>query len=182
MQYAIIKTAWGAFGFVTRGKELVATFLPEPRQSLKRAIKTAYPEATESPQLMPRFRKQVGDYFAGKRTAFPVSLDLSEVPEFSRRVLEACRRIPYGRTATYAELARVVGRPGAARAVGGAMANNPVPLIIPCHRVLRSDGTLGGFSGSDGVKTKKCMLVLENALPKTKPAPKKKPIRRSKCL
>ncbi|MBU0717701.1 MAG: methylated-DNA--[protein]-cysteine S-methyltransferase [Planctomycetes bacterium] len=181
MQYAIVKTAWGAFGFVTRGKELVATFLPESRQSLKRAIKTAYPEATETPHLMPRFRKQVDDYFAGKRTAFSVDLDLSEVPEFRRRVLEACRRIPYGRVATYAELARAVGCPGAARAVGGAMAHNPVPLVIPCHRVLRSDGSLGGFSGSNGVKTKKRMLALEDALPETKPAPRKKPVRRAKC-
>jgi O-6-methylguanine DNA methyltransferase len=95
-------------------------------------------------------------------------VDLSGIPivtdsisPFARRVLGECRRIPYGETATYGELASRVGRPRAARAVGGALRHNPVPLIVPCHRVLRSDGGLGGFSAPGGIDVKRRLLALE---------------------
>ncbi len=161
MQYSILETTRGSFGFVARGGRLVATFLPHPRGNVRRAIAKAHPDAVEAPALLPRFRRQVAAYFAGKPTKFAVEVDLADVPPFRRQVLEACQRIPYGKTASYGDLARAAGKPGAARAVGGAMAGNPLPLVIPCHRVLRSDGTLGGFSSPDGVKEKKRLLVLE---------------------
>ena len=104
------------------------------------------------------------DYFAGKPTKFAVDIDFTDHPPFREAVLRACRRIPYGKTASYADLARAVGKPRAARAVGTAMAHNPVPLVIPCHRVVRSDGSLGGFSTPRGVKEKKRLLLLEGAL------------------
>jgi len=95
-------------------------------------------------------------------------VDLSGIPivtdgvsPFDRRVLAECRRIPYGETTTYRELASRVGRPRAARAVGGALRHNPVPLIVPCHRVLRSDGGLGGFSAPGGIDVKRRLLALE---------------------
>ncbi|MGB2985085.1 MAG: methylated-DNA--[protein]-cysteine S-methyltransferase [Phycisphaerae bacterium] len=161
MRYIIFKTAWGAFGYVARGKRLVATFLPQSESSIRRAIRKRWPDAVETPDLLPRLRKQVIDYFAGKPTKFTVEVDLSGVPPFRQDVLKACWRIPYGGTASYADLAQTAGRPGAARAVGGAMAHNPLPLVIPCHRVLRSDGSLGGFSSPRGIKEKERLLLLE---------------------
>ncbi len=168
-KYAIFQTAWGPFGIVVRGTgrpvrwRLVATFLPQPRERIQRTIARRWPDAVGSSDLLPRFRKQVVDYFAGRRITFDVGLDLTDASPFHRLVLEACHRVPYGKTSSYGELARVVGNPAAARAVGGAMASNPLPLVIPCHRVLRSDGSMGGFSSPSGVKLKERLLRLENA-------------------
>jgi len=92
-------------------------------------------------------------------------LDLSLVPPFERAVLQALRRIPPGQVRTYGEIARAVGRPSAARAVGTACARNPLPLLIPCHRVVRSDGKLGGYSLRGGVVLKRQLLEAEGALP-----------------
>jgi methylated-DNA-[protein]-cysteine S-methyltransferase len=161
MEYTVFKTKWGVFGFVAHGRRLIATFLPQGEASLRRAIARRYPDAVEVKELLPRLRRQVIDYFAGKPTKFAVDADLSAVTPFQQRVLERCRRIPYGKTATYADLARAAGRPGAARAVGGVMASNPLPLVIPCHRVLRSDGSLGGFSSPQGTRGKKRLLAME---------------------
>ena len=161
MRYAIFDTAWGAFGLVTRDRRLVGTMLPQPKAYLRRAIRESWPDAVEAKDLLPRFRKQVIEYFAGKRTVFNIEIDLSDVPAFRRQVLEQCRRIPYGQTASYADLARAAGNPRAVRAVGGAMANNPLPLVIPCHRVIRSDGSLGGFSSYRETELKARLLRLE---------------------
>ncbi len=97
-------------------------------------------------------REQLGEYLDGKRKRFDLSVDLSAVAGFRRDVLQALKRVPYGRLLSYGELAERVGRPGAARAVGGAMATNPIPIIVPCHRVVAADGSLGGFSGGLHVK------------------------------
>ena len=86
---------------------------------------------------------------------------LAWITPFARKVLGACRKVPQGRTTTYRALAEQVGQPRAARAVGGVMAANPIPLIVPCHRVLRSDGGLGGFSGPGGNATKLRLLEHE---------------------
>ena len=85
----------------------------------------------------------------------------SEIPPFDREVLEAIRRIPFGATVSYADVARAIGRPGAARAVGGALSRNPLPLILPCHRVIRANGEEGGYSG--GAEHKRRMLKWESA-------------------
>lgn len=165
MEYAIIDTAWGAFGYVARNDRLVATFLPAAKKQILPHIRSRWPEAVEKPKLLPAFRKQVEVYFQGCRTRFSVKLDLSHLPPFRESVLEACRTIPFGETVSYSQLAEKAGRPGAARAVGSAMASNPLPLVIPCHRVVRSDGSYGGFSSPEGVKQKEQMLLLENARP-----------------
>ncbi len=165
MRYTIFRTAWGYFGFVARGKSLISTYLPQQAEDLGRAIRDGWPQAVEDREALPRFRRNVVGYFEGKSAKFAVEIDLSEVPTFQRMVLEACGCIPYGKSASYADLARAVGKPGAARAVGGAMAHNPFPLVIPCHRVVRSDGSLGGFSSPRGLKEKVRLLRLENALP-----------------
>jgi methylated-DNA-[protein]-cysteine S-methyltransferase len=103
--------------------------------------------------------REILEYLSGRRRKFTVPLDLAGLPPFHEKVLAAARRIPYGRTATYGELAARAGSPRAARAVGQAMARNPVPLIIPCHRVVASGGGLGGFGG--GLDLKRRLLDLE---------------------
>ena len=163
MRYTVFDTAWGNFGFVTRGKCLVATFLPQAEGRLRREIQVAWPQALETDNELPRFRRQVVDYFRGRPIAFSVEIDWRDMPVFRRAVLRQCRRISYGDTVSYQDLARAAGRPRAVRAVGGAMARNPLPLVVPCHRVLRADGSLGGFSSPGGIKLKERLLRLENA-------------------
>lgn len=98
-------------------------------------------------------------YFAGDLRAFSIPVDLSGVTDFTRRVLEATATIPYGETVGYGEIARMIGMPGATQAVGNALGANPVPIVIPCHRVIRSDGSLGWFTG--GPEIKRALLRLE---------------------
>jgi methylated-DNA-[protein]-cysteine S-methyltransferase len=95
---------------------------------------------------------QLGEYLTGRRTRFEVAVDWTGVSDWDRRVLAGAARIGFGETVSYGELARRIGKPGAARAVGGAMSRNPVPLIVPCHRVIAGDGSLGGYGGSGPVE------------------------------
>ncbi len=105
--------------------------------------------------------KQMRDYLAGKRTRFDVDLELAWVTPFRRDVLLACAAVPRGQVATYADLARRVGKPKAARAVGNMMRTNPIPIVIPCHRIVGSNGSLTGFGGGLDVKAR--LLELEGA-------------------
>jgi methylated-DNA-[protein]-cysteine S-methyltransferase len=102
---------------------------------------------------------QLAEYFAGQRRAFDVPLDLASLRPFQRTILQTLLQVPYGDVVTYGELARLAGYPGAARAVGGAMRENPLPIIVPCHRVLPSSGGLGGFGGRPELKRQ--LLELE---------------------
>ena len=113
-------------------------------QTLRRRF--GRPLAPGDSPLFPELRAQLGEYFAGRRRAFDLPLDYPGSP-FQRRVWDALRRIPYGETRTYAELAREVGEPGAARAVGRANGANRLAIVIPCHRVVAADGSLGGYGG-----------------------------------
>jgi methylated-DNA-[protein]-cysteine S-methyltransferase len=114
-------------------------------------------------RLAERAREELAEYLAGVRTFFSVPVDLSGVPEFQGRVLAAAARIPYGETTSYAALARTVGHPRAARAVGNALGANPVPVIVPCHRIVRGDGTWGHYAFGAGMKT--ALLTLERHTP-----------------
>ena len=105
--------------------------------------------------------RQLADYFAGRRRTFELDVDLQLARGFRRDVLAHLRRIPFGTTESYAVVARATGHPRAVRAVGSACANNPVPLVVPCHRVVRSDGTIGQYRG--GVHAKRTLLDLEAA-------------------
>lgn len=129
------------------------------RDSLVRCFKTI---PRRDDLKLERFKEDLIRYFGGGRPDFASPLDLRATPKFQRRVLEEVRRIPYGAVRTYKEVARSIGSPKAARAVGQALNHNPVPILIPCHRVIRSDGTLGGFSR--GVELKRWLLSLEGAL------------------
>lgn len=104
-------------------------------------------------------RTQLQRYFRGELDQFDLPLDLTDVPEFRRSVLEAVRDVPFGQVIPYGELARRIRRPKAARAVGNALGANPVAIVVPCHRVVRGDGTLGGYGG--GVAYKERLLALE---------------------
>jgi methylated-DNA-[protein]-cysteine S-methyltransferase len=111
---------------------------------------------------MPELLDGLEDYLFGKNVSFDdIPLDLSRQPPFRRKVQEACRKIPYGKTLSYAELAARAGNPAAVRAVGSAMSHNPIPVLIPCHRVCRSDGSLGGFSAPGGASLKQRLLDME---------------------
>lgn len=107
--------------------------------------------------------RQVRDYLDGKRTAFNLPLDMSLMTDFQRQVLMAALEIPRGQWLTYGEVAKAIGRPQAARAVGQALGHNPMPIVIPCHRVLGADGSLHGYSGGGGLQTKAWLLQLEGA-------------------
>jgi methylated-DNA-[protein]-cysteine S-methyltransferase len=114
--------------------------------------------ALRDPSALADALDQLGEYFAGRRRAF----DLPLAPaggDFDLRVWRETSAIPYGETASYGEIARAIGRPGGAREIGGAMARNPIPIIVPCHRVVGSDGALVGYAG--GLERKRALLDLE---------------------
>jgi methylated-DNA-[protein]-cysteine S-methyltransferase len=102
---------------------------------------------------------QLAAYFAGTLREFTVPVDLAAASDFTRRVLEATARIPYGATRTYGDIAAAIGMPGATQAVGNALGANPVPIVVPCHRVVRADGSMGWFTG--GAHIKRALLDLE---------------------
>lgn len=106
---------------------------------------------------------QLDDYFAGRRREFDTPIDWSVMTPFQQTALRAVCAIPYGRYQTYADVARQIGQPQAVRAVGRANATNPMPIVIPCHRVLGSDGQLHGYGGPGGLETKAWLLRLEGA-------------------
>jgi O-6-methylguanine DNA methyltransferase len=114
-------------------------------------------------RLAEKARRELAEYLSGDRSFFSVPVDLSGLPEFQRRVLQAAARIPAGETRSYSWIARRIGRPRAARAVGTALGRNPVPFIVPCHRVLRGDGSLGGYAFGLGLKRR--LLDLERSTP-----------------
>jgi methylated-DNA-[protein]-cysteine S-methyltransferase len=120
------------------------------------------PRILESARASDEVRRELGQYFAGDRTRFDVTVDRRLIGDFARKVLGATARVPFGRTTTYGEVATKIGSPRAARAVGNALGSNPIPIVIPCHRVLRSGGALGGYGG--GVDRKQRLLVLEGAI------------------
>ncbi len=110
-------------------------------------------------------RRALERYFAGRRLDFDLRVDLGGLPEFHRRVLDETAKIPAGRVLSYTEVARRAGSPRASRAAGNALHNNPVAIVVPCHRVLRADGTLGGYGG--GLPIKEWLLEHEGARPRS---------------
>jgi len=103
-------------------------------------------------RILDRTAAELHEYFGGQRARFDVPLDWGVMPPFQRAVLEATTTVPFGRVDTYAGIARKIGKPGATRAVGNALGRNPIPVIVPCHRVIRSDATIGGYTGGLGIK------------------------------
>jgi len=110
------------------------------------------------------YAKELREYLDGKRSAFTIPIDWTFFTPFQREALQAVFRIPYGETRTYIDIAREIDRPRAYRAVGAANAMNPMPLVIPCHRVIGMDGKLHGYGGGEGLKTKEWLLKMEGAV------------------
>jgi methylated-DNA-[protein]-cysteine S-methyltransferase len=119
------------------------------------------PRLLAAPERLDMVARELDEYFSGRRHEFDLALDWRLSAGFRREILGRIRDIGYGHTATYASLAREAGKPNAVRAVGGACANNPLPVVVPCHRVLRADGALGGYVG--GLDAKRALLGLEAA-------------------
>lgn len=119
------------------------------------------PRVLRTPRRTDRVARQLDEYFAGRRRTFDLAIDLRLVHGFRHTVITHLRDITYGSTATYAQVARAAGNPAAVRAVGSACSHNPVPLVIPCHRVVRSDGSPGQYLG--GPEVKRALLALEHA-------------------
>lgn len=120
------------------------------------------PRVVRLPSRLDALRRQLDEYFAGRRRQFDVPLDRRLSHGYRRAVLEELSRVPYGQTVSYKDLAERTGHPKASRAVGTAMATNPIPIVVPCHRVLRTGGALGGYGG--GLDTKVWLLRHEGAL------------------
>jgi O-6-methylguanine DNA methyltransferase len=135
--------------------------LDEKLSSVNFAKYVTHPE--DGSLLLQEAKWQLEAYFEGKRKYFdlPLAFDCSE---FHKEVYQALMNTPYGSTLSYKELASLVGNPSASRAVGVALSNNPFPIIVPCHRVLKSDGSLGDYTGGKGVKTKKWLLEHEKGI------------------
>jgi len=117
-----------------------------------------------NPKRIVPYAKELREYLSGKRTTFTIPIDWSWFTPFQCQALQAVFRIPYGETRTYIEIAREINRPLAYRAVGAANAMNPMPVVIPCHRVIGADGKLHGYGGGEGLPTKEWLLRLEGAV------------------
>jgi methylated-DNA-[protein]-cysteine S-methyltransferase len=136
------------------------SFASEDRDEVLRELaERLSPRILASRRATDEVRHELEEYFEGRRTRFEIPVDRRLIRGIARDVLRATSRIPFGRTATYTEIAERIGRPRAARAVGNALGSNPIPIVIPCHRVLRSGGALGGYGG--GVPRKQHLLALE---------------------
>jgi methylated-DNA-[protein]-cysteine S-methyltransferase len=138
------------------------SFDPDPDRELESLARVHGVRVLRSPNPLTDVRRELDEYFASKRRDFDLSVDLESLPGFQRLVLTELQRVPYGRTDTYGGLAAKIGRPRAARAVGGALNRNPIPIVVPCHRVVGSNGSLVGYAG--GLERKEKLLTLEGAL------------------
>ncbi len=135
---------------------------------LDRLASLVSPSILEAPGRLDDVRRQLDEYFAGNRHEFDLPLDWSLSRQgFGRRILESTARIPYGESRSYREMATAAGSPKAVRAAGNALGANPIPIVVPCHRVLRAGGNLGGYGG--GPERKRALLQLEGALDEIRP-------------
>ncbi|HXG76681.1 MAG TPA: methylated-DNA--[protein]-cysteine S-methyltransferase [Gaiellaceae bacterium] len=161
--FDVLETPLGELLVAVSGRGLAAiSYDPEPERTLQALARVAGPRVLRSPRTVDEAKRELDEYFRGRRRIFDLSLDLRGLPPFTVSVLRALTRVPYGETTTYGELAARVGRPRAARAVGTVMNRNRIPIVLPCHRVVGSGGDLVGYAG--GLERKVALLELEGAL------------------
>jgi methylated-DNA-[protein]-cysteine S-methyltransferase len=166
--YSLAATAFGDVGVVWRQKSdtpiIVRIFLPVKREGMKDLIRQSYPDAVRrSHSLIDQVCESIKKLLAGQDVIFPRTIiDLIICREFQRKVLSQAMRIPKGRVSTYGRLAKKIGIPKGARAVGRVLAGNPYPLVVPCHRIVQADGSLCGFGG--GLKMKRDLLNMEGVV------------------
>ena len=138
------------------------SFEPDPELHLDRLAKEFGPRVLRSSATVDAAHRQLDEYFAGRRPGFELDVDLRATAPFAHRVLDELAQVPFGETTTYGTLAARVGAPRAARAVGTVMNRNPLPIVLPCHRVVGSNGSLTGYGG--GLHVKERLLRLEGVL------------------
>jgi methylated-DNA-[protein]-cysteine S-methyltransferase len=163
VKYAVFKTEFGYFGIAGTENTVHRSCLPlaDP-EDVERALLKDCPNAVNTPNLQKPLQESITAYFKGIYVDFSdVAVDLDGMTSFSRKVLLSCQKIPLGETYTYSQLAKASENSKAIRAAGSVMAKNPIPLIIPCHRVIRSDGKAGRFSARGGTNLKRRLLRLE---------------------
>ena len=162
----VFETELGFVGLAVRRESVVRTTLPEISEFnawLRMEQTDNGPDTDDYVEFLESVMDMIVSYCAGEPVDLTsVSVDNSRVSEFTRKVREACRTIPRGEVRTYRWLAEQAGNPNASRAAGRAMATNPVPLLVPCHRVVGSNGKLTGFGGSRGVRLKERLLKMES--------------------
>jgi len=160
MEYITFNTDMGWIAILGSGRGLVRVTLPQySTQEALKLLGEIADNASPSPEQFSGIAKRLKAYFSGHKVLFPDELDLSLATSFQREVWQITRMIPYGETRSYSWLAKKIGKPGASRAIGQALSRNPLPIIVPCHRVIGNNGRLVGFSG--GVEIKKRLLYLE---------------------
>jgi O-6-methylguanine DNA methyltransferase len=164
MEYSLFETSWGFCGFIAEQSHLIRFCLPvKNKATARKLVLEGIDQSVKwNPSSMKSLQSMVRRYFNGCKVNFSdVPVETRGFSAFSRQVLRTCRLIPWGKTVTYEQLARMAGKPRAIRAAASVLANNPIPLIIPCHRVIRKDGGWGGFSAIGGVKLKERLFQLE---------------------
>lgn len=157
--YTVTDAPVGRLVLAAGDRGLLACSYDDEGRVLDRLAKRVSPRILRSARRFDDVRRQLDDYLLGTRTAFSVDVDLRLAPPFGQQVLRAAASIAYGETTTYAEIAAQIGTPAAYRAVGNALGANPICIVVPCHRVLRSGGGLGGYAG--GLAVKQSLLDLE---------------------
>ncbi len=159
--YTMSDSPFGPLLLAATPRGLVKLGLPghDPEEALEDLAARISPRVLEAPARLDRARRELDLYFEGRLTEFDLPLDWQLSRDFRRRALRAIDRIPYGRTRSYTEIARSAGNERAVRAAGTACGANPIPIVVPCHRVLRSSGALGGYGG--GLPMKEALLKLE---------------------
>jgi methylated-DNA-[protein]-cysteine S-methyltransferase len=159
-----------AYNFIDSpvGSLLVATterglcrvsFDPQPERELDELARLHGTRVLRSARPLDDVRRELDEYFEHRRTTFDLRVDVAGLPAFQRHVLTELARVPYGEVATYGGLAARIGKPRAARAVGGALNRNPIPIVLPCHRIVGASGKLVGYAG--GLERKRALLALE---------------------
>jgi len=167
LKYTIFETKWGYFGLAGTDNTIYYTHLPtELTRKIKADLLKKYPSIIYQKDYLSKTQKLITAYFKGCYVNFDTSvrIQLPDISSFAILILTACRKVTFGQTRTYSQLAKKAGFPKAVRAAGAALAKNPIPLIIPCHRIIRSNGQIGGFSATGGSRMKKRLLQSEGKI------------------
>jgi methylated-DNA-[protein]-cysteine S-methyltransferase len=162
--YATVDSPLGELTVAATRRGLVRISFPHetPNDVVEELAALLSPRVLEAPARLDEVRRELDEYFEGRRQRFKVPIDMSLTHGFTRKVLQATSRIPFGSVSTYRDVARRAGNDRAYRAAGNALGANPIPIVVPCHRVLHSGGGLGGYGG--GLDVKRFLLRLEHAL------------------
>jgi methylated-DNA-[protein]-cysteine S-methyltransferase len=162
--YAIVDTPVGKVVAANTRRGLASLAYADHHGGVDRVLEALStgisPRVLEAPARLDEVRRELDEYFEGRRHSFDLAIDLSLIrTPFSKRLLQATARIPFGETRTYRDMAAAAGNPAAVRAAGNALGHNPIPIVVPCHRVLRTGGSIGGYTG--GLDRKVKLLATE---------------------